>query len=53
MNPVELAWSNTKNYVHENDMTGLKWLIILTVEGVVTMAEKTEKVSSGLWKAEQ
>jgi hypothetical protein len=42
MCPVKLAWFNTKNYVCENNMTGLKWLIIVTAEGV-TATQKTGK----------
>jgi cell division protein FtsL len=53
MNPVKLAWPNTKNCVRENSMTALKWLIILTAEGVVTMTQKTRKVTSGMWKTEK
>jgi hypothetical protein len=53
MYPVKLAWFNTKNYVHKNNMTGLKWLIIVTAEGVLTVTKKTEKDTSGLWKTEQ
>jgi hypothetical protein len=44
MNPVKLAWSNTKNNVHKNNMVGLKWLTVLTAEGVVTMTERLERL---------
>jgi hypothetical protein len=40
LNPVELAWSEVKNYFHENNMTGLKWLMNITVEGVAAMTAK-------------
>lgn len=53
MNPVKLAWSNTKNYVHKNNMMGLKWLVIVTAEGAVTITQKTGKVTSCMWKTDQ
>lgn len=53
MNPIKCAWSDIKNYVHKNNMMGLKWLIILTAKGVVSMTQKTGKVTSGMWETEQ